>query len=96
MELHLIPCGAPSSASCLVIAMTPPLDAACAVAPMYSRARMPDSEALLMIEPPCRARWRHAARIGMNTMSSSPLSVSVHSFGVISSTGAKCTEAALL
>ena len=57
---------------------------------------MPDSEALLMIEPPCRARWRHAARIGMNTMSSSPLSVSVYSFGVISSTGAKCTEAALL
>jgi hypothetical protein len=62
---------------------------------MYSRVRIPKSGALLIIEPPCRARWRHAAPVGMNTMSSSPLSVSLHSFGVISSTGAKWTEAAL-
>src|SRR5271169_1794644 len=30
IELQRMPCGAPSNASCLVMAMTPPLEAACA------------------------------------------------------------------
>ncbi len=54
-QLARIPCGAPSAASCLVIAMTPPLLAVCAIRMLVMDPVRPAVEPTSTTLPPPRA-----------------------------------------
>src|SRR3546814_16095499 len=60
IEFARIQCGAPSNASCRVIAMTPPFPAQCDEAPIYSRPRLPAEDSVLILAQIGRASRRES------------------------------------
>ena len=88
-QLTRMPCGAPSAASCLVSAMTPPLVTVCATRVLVIEPVRPAVEPTRTTLPLARFRCRQACLTGKNTTSSSWRRTKSHSSAVVSSSGEK-------
>ena len=86
-QLTRMPCGAPSAASCLVSAMTPPLVTVWATRWLVIEPVSPAVDPTSTTLPPALLRCFQACLTGKKTTSSSWRSTKSHSSFVVSSSG---------